>query len=44
MAMKEFEDCLAYIEHQLGIQLFGWQKEVLKRYMKTKKWLFVYSA
>lgn len=32
LIMKTFEDCLSYIENELGVQLLDWQKEALYYY------------
>ena len=39
--MKPFEDCLSFIEDYLGIQLFSYQKEVLKMVYDNKPYYYL---
>lgn len=39
--MKAFEDCLAFIEDQLGVYLLDWQKESLRMIYENKSYYFI---
>lgn len=39
--MKTFEDCLAFIENQLGVHLLLWQKEALRLIYENKRFYLI---
>lgn len=41
--MKTFEDCLAFIENQLGVQLLDFQKDVLKKLYDNENYVIIYA-
>jgi len=41
--MKTFEDCLVFIENQLGLQLFDCQKDFLKKLYENKNYITIYG-
>ena len=38
---KSFEDCLTFIEDQLGLQLLAYQKEILQKMCDGKQYYFI---
>lgn len=41
--MKTFEDCLAFIEDQLGLQLLDFQKDFLKKLYENENYITIYG-
>lgn len=41
--MKTFEGCLAFIENQLGVQLFDFQKDFLKKLYENENYITIYG-
>lgn len=42
--MKTFEDCLAFIENQLGVHLLLWQKEALRLIYEHERFYLIPNA
>lgn len=43
MAKPTYEDCLAFIENDLGIQLLDRQKDLLKKMLESETYYFLPS-
>lgn len=39
--VKTFEDCLSFIENQLGVQLLAWQKEALQKIYENELYYYI---